>query len=108
MNLTPLQRRQLLSMRRMRLDAPGIAQLFASGWRGYLVMGAAAALTLVSAFYLQLAWPAALVAGVVIGAVMRDFTWLRATIAGWPLTCSLLDWEKVDALLVQDDPAISN
>jgi hypothetical protein len=38
------------------------------------------------------------------GAIIRDFAWFRQRKIGWPLTCAIIDWQRVEQLVTSDKP----
>lgn len=46
---------------------------------------------------------AALIGGLTAGALLRDVGWFRRQIIGWPMTCAIIDWQRVEQLVTSDD-----
>lgn len=41
--------------------------------------------------------------GVLIGALIRDLAWFRTQARLWPMNCEIINWEKVDKLLQEEN-----
>lgn len=61
-----------------------------------------AALTVVLCVMFPQMWM--LVAGLVAGSCIRDLGYVRSARAVWPVSFTVIDWAKVDELLVDSTP----
>jgi hypothetical protein len=101
--LTLRQRAILQAYRDFRDTPPSTARLLARAapvelLRGGLLVGLAGVLYLIG-----LPLVAAAVAGVAVGAFLRDLGQFMDSVEVWPAVCAVTDWSGVDAVLDGDD-----
>ena len=53
--------------------------------------------------YLENWIPFALLAGMLLGSLLRDVGWIRRTIQAWPFTAKVTDWDTVEKLAEESD-----
>ena len=109
MQLTPFQRRALELYRWYRQHPPTmklylIAMLWRSSYLIYLgIVGVAVLLLLVGRTSAIGGW-AYLLLGMMIGIIIRALLYYRQTVRLWPVFDSIIDWDKVEALLHTHPP----
>ena len=104
MTLTPVQKKFLIGYRSFHLRAPTFGYLFRLNLRGlgvlFLVTLIGVSLALSSQF--QLTAPGLFVAGMGFGSMLRVVGQIRLSTKAWPALNEVIDWEKVDALLLEE------
>ena len=103
MNLSPLQRKTLELYQNLQHSPPTVSRLLALTARNYLrlllVIGAGIVLML------SLRAPAfsLILVGMLIGVLSRDLGAFRKTVRVWPALVAVLDWNRIDQLLADDN-----
>lgn len=100
MNLSQLQRGALQQFKRYRGVRPNLISLLAQHWKIYVLLIAFALVggwLLSSLGFINLVY---LAAGLIGGAITRDIGLYRRFVETWPVTDSLLNWERLDDLLL--------
>ena len=99
MSLTNTQVQMLKALLRNKDSAPSIASHFKAQWK---MPAALALLTLGGAtffFFDGWHWLSLLLVGYYVGALERDFQWVGKSVAAWPLSRDIINWERVSHLL---------
>ena len=108
MQLTKEQRQNLELYAEYHTSPPKFWQLFRLNLPRYLL---SAALIAIVFFLVQFGAPqsaAWLVAGLLLGTILRDVGTFWRFVRVWPATAAVIDWDRVDALLSEADaPAAS-
>jgi hypothetical protein len=86
-----------------RDSPPGLVQLVRRNLGHYLLRILIAALAIMLAYMLQRPELAFLVLGMLVGALLRDLAFFNRLARTWPTTASVLDWDRIEALL-EDRP----
>jgi hypothetical protein len=97
-DLTPFQRKYLARVRRYRTDPPTTAALWASLLPRAVVLGVLFGGPAAAAWWVGELWLAWFAGGALLGALARDHAAVRQSIALWPVTASVLDWDRIDRL----------
>ena len=66
--------------------------------KGYLLLLSYYALGIVFLYSFEIWQGVWLMVGMLLGCISRDVSWVRSTRKAWPLTCEVIDWEKVEKL----------
>lgn len=98
MNLTPFQRKVLRIYWRYHTEGFNAAEVMRVNWSRWagLVILAVVAYLLLRPLSLPLA---CLAEGLFVGAVIRDFGYLRMHFRMWPVNHEIYDWKKVSELI---------
>jgi len=101
--LTPGEQKLLTQYLRYRAAPPTVASIVRRSLRGWAIIVGIFAVAIVVEYAARLPLVAALVAGVLVGRIVRDLTSYRQFVRQWPLTSRVLDWGKIDQLAARAD-----
>jgi hypothetical protein len=73
--------------------------------RRYVVLLAFCGAALIFFAFVGIWFGFALVMGLVMGAIARDYGWVRASRRSWPFTLRVIDWDLVEELAADKWPA---
>jgi hypothetical protein len=107
MKLNDKQLKQLRLSQQLRMQEPSIGWFFLKSWKSYALLISVCAL---GSLYFALndsAVLSALVAGILLGAICRDFKHVRIFLNSWPLSKEITDWKRVDDLIAENEPGKS-
>lgn len=102
MKLTKTQRKLLqfyMQHQTIAPTVPSVLRAFGFSW-GVLVLLAAASTWFIRAGWSPVAW---VFIGICAGAFLRDVGRIRILFRTWPVIHSVLDWQRVQELLLSDD-----
>lgn len=99
MKLTKFQESLLSYYQQNRESQLTILSILSSAWKSYLVLIVLVAGIIVIAWYLDWLMITYLVAGLVIGALLRDIGYAHRSAKFWPVLMSIIEWRKVEELL---------
>lgn len=103
MELTPAQAKQLRMTLAFRENPPTVAWYFRMNWKVYTYLG-----TLCVGAILFFAWNglpiiSGFFGGILFTAITRDLKLFARFVQGWPLSNEIMDWQRVEELLVSAD-----
>ncbi len=96
--LMPGEQKLLAQYLRYRTAPPTVASIVRRSLRGWAIIVGIFAVAIVVEYAVRLPLVAALLAGVLVGRIVRDLTSYRQFVRQWPLTSRVLDWDKIDRL----------
>lgn len=73
--------------------------ILATAWKNYIVLMLLVFAIVVVAWYLDWLVISYLVAGLVVGALLRDIGYAHRSTKFWPVLMSIIEWRKVEELL---------
>ncbi len=107
--LSPRQRQTLQSMLKLRDESPTAAGLVSANWWRYLILlgyfallgtGVGVGVYFGQSYLIPVGCG---FGGMLFGVFVRDFGMVAATSHTWPVTREVIDWQKVQQLLDEDD-----
>ena len=102
--LSPAQRTSLQLTLNFRDRPLTIWAMFAANRVRYAILVATGCLVISLLYVVDVPMAAALLGAFITGALLRDVGWFRQQIIGWPLTCAIIDWQRVEQLVTSDKP----
>jgi hypothetical protein len=94
-----LQQQVLELYQNYHVSPPSLVGLIGRNLGRYLLMIITAALAIILFYSVQLPNHASVLLGLLIGALLRDIAVFQRLIKTWPITESVLDWDRIDTLL---------
>ena len=103
MKLTKFQESLLSFYQQNRDRQITIWWILSSAWKNYILLILLVTAIVAIAWYLDWLMITYLVAGLVVGALLRDIGYAQRSSKFWPVLMSIIEWRKVEELLDKDE-----